>query len=357
MRAVRPTPLLVALCVILSTLGIAACGEDGQSAPARASAPQTSPVENLLEATFGEPGRTPGSGRIDVDLRVRGAGLGVLRGPLSVRLEGPFDLAQRGGVPRFDISTIVDSPGHRVRSGAVSTGRAGFVRMRGRTYELPPELYAVVREVLEGPDGRGSTPSFRSLGIDPRRWLTGASRRGVDSVDGTRAVRVSGPLNVPRMLDDLDTMIAQAAQMGMLLPGQSIQGLSPAQRRRIEGTVRSATADIWMGEKDHVLRRLDVDVDLEDRGALRLRLGIAGVDEPQEVRAPQGAAPFSELLTGGLGGLLKSLSAEADPDDKAAGARQAAGALECVQQAASDPEALQRCALNLLGGPPTRGSP
>lgn len=352
----RPIALLLAMFLAAaSVIALTACGEDDNDsdvAAVKASATRQNPVDTLLASTFSTRAPAARSGRVDLALKVGGEGVGALKGPISVRMRGPFDFTRQGEVPRFDVATVVDVGGRTVRSGAVSTGRAGYVHLHGTDYELPPELWGVLRQALAGAEIRGATPALQSMGVDPRRWLQDPVRQEAGEVDGVAAKHVHGTLNVPRMLDDLDTMIESAAKMG-LVPGSSF-GLSAEHRQRVERAVRTATVDMWVGQDDHILRRLDVDVALEDRGTLRLRLGVADVNHRQTVAAPREARPFADLLSGGLQKLVQTVS---DPDEKGAAGRMTRGVADCLQRATSSPEALQACALSVLGGPPTRGSP
>lgn len=308
-----------------------AASDGGAGSPSGAKAPAKA-VDAVLAKTFGAQGRAPRSGRLDVSMRVTGKGVGPLTGPLSVGLSGPFEFARQQAIPRFDMTTRVQMQGTSFRSGAISTGRAGFLRMRGRTFRLPDDLFRQIREGLSG-GGAGGAPTFRSLGVDPRRWLKDPRTTGTERLDGVRTTHVEGAIDVSALLDDLDKVLGQAGQLGVLLPGQSIQRLSPAERRRIISSVRGTKAELWTGAEDRILRRLRTDVDLADGGALDLRLDIADVNRPQTIETPTGARPFSELLPGGLGALL--------------GGGGGAKALECLQGAGQDPTALQRCAQKL----------
>jgi hypothetical protein len=336
----RPTRL-VPLCAVLCAVLLAGCGSDDGSGgggaavtgtPA-ATAPRDRAVEALLARAFGERGRSPVSGRLKLGMDVTGRGVGALRGPLALDLGGSFDVSRTGRVPRFDVTSVLRAGGPPVRSGAISTGDAAYVRLKGRTYRLPPELYAAVRDGLAGGDPRAGRPTLQSLGIDPRPWLRDARIAGTDRLDGAPATHVTGRLDVPRLLQDVDGLIGQAAQMGVLLPGGGIQRLSAADRRRIAASVRSSHVDLWVGAADRIVRRMRVGVGLADRSAMDLALDLTEVDDPQRITAPGGARPFADLLSGALGGLLDGRGGKA---------------LECLQGSAADPTAAQRCALELL---------
>lgn len=295
----RAARSLLLICSAAGTLTVGACGGSGDDSRMQSIAAPEGKVDTILASTFGSSAEGPDSGRLSLRMAVRG-GSGppaALRGPLDVRMSGPFDLSRTDEVPRFDVETVVDTGRRTVRSGAVSTGEEGYVRLRGRVYELAPALYEQIAEVLLGGAGEGGKLTMRSLRIDPRRWLLDARRGADEQAAGAQAIHVTGHLNVPRLLNDLDMILGQAGQLGLMTAGAGPRGLGPDARERLAGEVSSASADIWTGTQDRILRRLDVRLALRSGGSLRLQLALREVDEPQRIAAPAGARPFSELLS------------------------------------------------------------
>ena len=65
-----------------------------------------------------------------------------------------------------------DGGGQTVQTGFLSTGDRAFVKFEDVYYEQPAAQVRATNAVH--PQGRRPRPSLRSLGLDPRTWLTEA---------------------------------------------------------------------------------------------------------------------------------------------------------------------------------------
>jgi hypothetical protein len=262
-------------------------------------------AEQALEQTF-RAGRAVESGRLDLALRVQTDGRSTLPRPLALRLRGPFVVGE-GRAPGFDLDVETTIEGRPLRLGAVSTGRRGFVTVGGEAYSVDARTFARLGSAFERArtDARGvAGERLARAGVDPRRWLRAVEDRGTEELDGTTVRRLSGQVDVARLLADLDRLVVASRELGA---GGREHRLGPLERRVIEESVERARVDVWTGEEDRVLRRLALDVrfgvpadqrgeaDGLERGALRLDLAYRDVNEPQVIRAPREARPSDEL--------------------------------------------------------------
>ncbi|MBA3329165.1 MAG: hypothetical protein H0T43_12780 [Solirubrobacterales bacterium] len=355
MDRLTPRLLLVLLCALLCAVLVAACGEDEESAAARA--PST--VDRLLAQTFGDgPGATK-SGRLNAGLRFAGEGLRGLDGPVTVKLTGPFS-GDGEGLPNFDFSLKGDIAGAPVDAGAVSTGEKGYLKLRGKVYELGDMLFGQFKRGFEGSrdeEGKGSKkrPTFASLGIDPRRWLTGARIAGTEVIGGAETIRITGGVDAGRLLADVNRLLGKSGAIGVPGLGGSPSKISPESRRVIAGAVRRAKVDIWTGKADRNLRRLAVDVAFAvpaaardsvgglRKGTLKLDLLIAELNEDQQISAPKGVRPLTELLGPGLGALLGGTGAPRGSAAQGAGSAY----LECLRKAGDRTADIKACVTEL----------
>ena len=96
--------------------------------------------------------------------------------------------------------------------------------------------------------------------------------------------------------------------------------LSEKQKTQIEKAIQDVRFDMWTGEEDKILRRVEVEFgfklpkDLQQdaqgvqSGNIKLALEIADVNKEQEIKPPSNARPLSELQsTLGVGGALGGL--------------------------------------------------
>jgi len=366
---------VLALIALLAAGAFVACGSDDAS------------VDEVLAETFGEE-REIRSGRLDLTLRIDARGLPTLTGPVAVRLSGPFQSQGNAQLPRFDFNLGIEGSGQSIQAGAVSTGDRGFVRFGGAAYALGDQLFRQFREgyaeQARCTEDREEGLSFRTLGIDPRRWLREAQDAGTEEVGGVEATHVRARVDVPRFLDDVNRVLGRTAGAGAATgdpcaeqrgrPAQPAtpQQLSDAERREIARAIRDARIDVWSGEEDRTLRRLNVVLRLEvpeerrsaanglESGTVSFDLLLGALNEDQEITAPRGAQPL-ERLTERLGGQLPGLPgtgtgaggesgaaaptkpAKPEPPEPGATGGASPEYLRCLSEAGEDLTALQRC--------------
>lgn len=129
-------------------------------------------------------------------------------------------------------------------------------------------------------------------------------------------MRVSGTVNVARLLEDLDSLLTKAGG-----PAGGGGLLSPQLRKQIAAAVDSAKVDIWTGTSDKILRQLHAVIKFRfkergglspirglDGGTINLRLRLDDVNTTTvDVPAPSGAQPLSELTGRSIGDLVDGI--------------------------------------------------
>jgi hypothetical protein len=349
--------LLIALAAAL-VLGLAlvACGggDDGGEDP-----------QQVLEDTFNNE-QSIESGNFDVGIKVDAEG--DQGGSFEGSLGGPFQSAD-GEFPHFDVDADVkldtSAQDFSGSAGLTSTGQAAFVSFQDTDYEVPQELFdqfaTTFNQLQQQSEAQGNQGNnlLDSIGVDPTNWLTDLSNDGTEDVEGTETVHISGQADVPKLVEDIKAIAQRAPNLG----GQRLTPQQLGQLDQLTSIIQSAEFDIFSGESDDLLRKLEAKLELNpppgtagapDSVQLELSLTIGNVNEPQTISAPSGAQPLSGLLQqlgidpsqlggalrGGLGGggLPQSGGSAAPPSG---GASQAY--LQCLQQA-QGADAVQQCA-------------
>jgi hypothetical protein len=295
-RLAQITALLAALAL---AIGLAACGSssDGDAGGTGAAA--------LLKDTFGadHPIR---SGRLDADLDVNLPQVQALGNtPLKLHINGPFQ--SNGGTKLPDFALGVDFEGGQnpITVGAVFAQGGGYLTIEGQAFTLGSDIYRAFADgylsAKRDADRKASDrsqPTLAALGIDPLRWLTDAKTVGSEDIAGTDTEHVAAGVNVPVLLDDVSKLLGRARSVtssassatGTNVPTQ----LSAAQRASIEKAIKSAKVDVWTGAKDHTLRKVAVNVQL-DRGHVIFDVTLAQLNQQQAIRKPAGARPIRQL--------------------------------------------------------------
>jgi hypothetical protein len=360
---------VVVLLLAALALGATACGS-GDDASSGADADATA----LLRDTFGadHPIR---SGRLDATLDLDLRGLAQLSQPLNLHLSGPFQ--SRGGTSLPDFALDVDFQGDKpITVGAVFAQGGGFLTIEGQAFDLGPELYAsfkqgyekAKRDAAAGATGSKGQPTLAALGISPLRWLKDPRNQGTEDIAGTPTVHIASGVDVGRLLEDVSTVLGKARGVTGSAGGSVPAQLSAQQREAITRSIKRAKVDVWTGAKDHTLRKVAVDLDVDvpqdlrgQAGNLRtghviLQVTIAQLNQRQTIRKPSGARPLSELrsalqqlgLVGGSSsggtGTAPDASTTAPPASSATATTGADDYTQCLAAAGEDLAKVQGCA-------------
>jgi hypothetical protein len=304
-RSIRLTVALLLLA--LAAVGVSACGSGDSSSGGDPAA--------LLKDTFGadHPIR---SGQVDATLDVDLKGLAQLSTPLSLHLSGPFQSHGGTKLPDFALQLDLQSGTQPISFGAVFAQGGAYLSIEGKAFNLGGDLYTTFKQAYEkakAQSGKGSpgVSSLSALGISPLHWLKDPTNQGTEDIAGTQTDHLAAQVDVPKLLDDVSTLLGKAknvtaaggAATGTQVPTQ----LTADQRDAIARSVKSAKFDLWTGQKDHTLRKVALDVevnvpeDLQARagglktGHVIFQLTIAQLNQDQKVTKPADAQPLSQL--------------------------------------------------------------
>lgn len=347
----RRPRLLLLLATALAALAMAACGGGGDDDKASSS----TDVDTLLRQTFTQP--NPDSGKLHVALKLDSAAAGAAVGAFSFTLDGPFQSQGTGKLPKFDIDAAFSGAGRSLKAGVTSTGDKGYVSLNGQDYAVSDQVFkqfeaGYEQAVKQNAGRKGRQPSLASLGIDPRRWLENPRNAGEAKVGDEETIKVTGDVDVDRMLADLSKLTAQTRSLSVPglqdLPSQ----LTPAQRRKAAKAIEKVSVEVYVGKDDLITRRIHLMVALKTSGGetanVDLDFSYTDVNEDQEIKAPSNPKPFSDLES-----QLQSLAQQTGASTgsgSSTSSEQLRKYTDCVAKAGSDSAKAQRCA-SLLTSP------
>lgn len=331
----RPLRLPLLALILLAAVTLAACGGSGGS---------DADTGALLRDTFGTK-KPVNSGRLKLAIDVRADGIAGIPSPLTARLGGPFQRVTGGGTPKFDFDVTLATRDGRFSIGIISTGREGWMKIGQRAFAVPTAQFRGL-----APKG-GGTGDFGSLGIDPRGWITNVKDEGVETLEGTKVVHLSADVDIEGLAKDLDELLASAGGTGLNAIAGLPAGTGKGSGSAVAKAIKSATVDIWTGERDHRLRRitieLNVDTPGEKDGTVKLDLAVAGLNEPQPIGPPANPRPLSEL-SAALAVLAQQRAKQGDGGGGGAGGPGSSASGQtydaCMQAAGSDLAKAQDCA-------------
>jgi hypothetical protein len=324
----------------------------------------------------------------DLDLSLGVKARGDEGGDIDISLSGPFQSEDGGKLPQLDMTAKASGSfnGEDVNfdGGLTLLSNTAYVRYEGVEYEVDPTTFSFVQSALKEAQaqggGGGQVPNLTACqdlvgDLKVADFIDNLENEGSADVGGTSTTKVSGELDVSGALDSALKFAedpACAAQLGAAGSLPSSDELDEA-KSQVKSAVKTAKVELYVGDDD-IVRRISAQLEIEPpKGSgsgpksveLDLDLSLTGVNEDQEISAPKGAKPLSDLflklgvnpiellglLEGegeGLGNLLEGLGGgSASGGGAASGGGSGAGSqqayLECLQGART-PVDLQKCA-------------
>lgn len=347
----RVRAIVALLTLVALTLVLAACG--GGDSGGSGSSGGSGDAETLLRQTFTGTHNIR-SGKANIEVRVDVSGDPSLRGPINLRIAGPFESAGTDQLPKFDLALDASAQGQGLKAGLTSTSDQLFVNFGGTSYEVPASVLDRLKDSYRRSQQQGSSNrmDLRALGLDPLSWLQDPTVAGTETIGGVETDHISSDVDVNALLDDLNSLLARG--LPGLPTGQQIpRGIPNSDRQKIEDAIKNAKVDIWSGQDDHTLRKatLALTVDIPRTSTtldILLSIELTDLNQPQTIEAPTTTRPLSELLgqlQGFLGGALGGGALGGSSGSSGgASSQQLQDYSDCVQRAGSDVQAAQRCA-------------
>jgi hypothetical protein len=313
----RRTALTGLIVAVLSSLVLAACGSSSSSS----ESPST-----LLSQTFTGTHKVT-SGVLNLTLTIDTSGSSSLNGPITISFGGPFQTRGAGKLPESNFTVSANALGRSVALGILSTGTSGYVTLQGTSYQMPQATFQKLESsfaqlATTGGTSQGSG-TLSKLGIHPLRWLTHPTTVGTENVGGTETTHIHAGVNVPVLLNDLNTFLEKASSASNVSGASALKsGLSPATRQKVAAAIRNPSFDVWTGTSDKTIRRLTIGLTLPVTGTLSTQLGgvrsadigltmqYANLNQPQKITAPTAVRPFTEFQSK-VSGFLQGLQGAA----------------------------------------------
>jgi hypothetical protein len=346
--------LLAPFALLLTAVALVACGGSSKSDTGGKAVSSTSDPQKILDDTFSGSNKRVESGKFNLTMKLNATGGGsTLNGPIDITLGGPFQSLGKGKVPKFDISLDFSGAGQNIKAGATSTGTKGFITFNGQAYAVDD---AVFQQFAQGytqaqSQNKSSGGTLKELGITPQKWLKDPKVDGASSVGGTDTVKVSGAIDVPAMLADINTLLSKAGSLGIPNTGTLPSKLTADQIKQVEDAVKTADVTIETGKDDSILRRIAFTLAIDDptgsggKADIDFDLTLSEIGQDQSVSEPSNTKPLNDLL-GQLGGLgaLGGLTGGSSAGGAGASSDAAAKYTACVNQAGTDQAKLTKCA-------------
>jgi hypothetical protein len=338
-----------AVALLLALIGaavLAGCGGGG-------SASSSTPVNELLRQTFSGDKHVT-SGRLDLKLDIDAKGSSQVQGPITAELSGPFESQGKGKLPKFAMDLALNGSGQDISAGLTSTGDKGYVRFQGTDYAVSDQVFQEFKKGYEQSQAQAQSKqgqSLSSLGIDPQRWLTNPRNAGDAKVGDTDTIRITGGVDVPKLLDDVNTLLQRTSSLNPGGIGNVPRQLTDKEKQAAAKAVKNVSVEIYTGKDDKVLRRLVLALTVQPQGSsstvqsadVKLDVQLTDVNQGQDISAPSNPKPFDQLLSM-LNGLGLGSSSSGGGATGGASADNLKKYSQCIQDAGNDAAKARKCA-------------
>jgi hypothetical protein len=186
--------------------------------------------------------------------------------------------------------------------------------------------------------------------MDPRNWLTDPQNAGDSKVGDDDTIKITGGIDVAKLLDDVNNALSKASALGLGGAGQVPEKLTEQQKREVAEAVEDPRVEIYTGKEDTILRRLVVNLGIDDKasgssGRVGFDVSITDLNEDQDIAEPADAKPFKDLL-GQLGGLGLGGAGGASSGSGSGGSSSSEDLekfSQCITEAGEDVEKARKC--------------
>jgi hypothetical protein len=303
------------LATLLAALTLSACGgsdsDDGDGGggagkpSASDKAKDRKDMARLIKQAFG-PNEKARSGKLDgtIDLEVKG--VPRYKGPIEVTASGGFDLPDGADVPdfRMDVGLVLND--HAIGGQLVLVDPDAFIQLGNTGYKLPAPITSKIHAPARALDN-GLAKTAGMFFIRPDRWQRNGKIVGIEDVAGVETEHATAEIRPGRFFEDVARLVRLLTSLRVTEAVGIPQAVTPAQRAALGRSVTSATGEVWVGKKDHVLRKAHLQgalrVAKKDRkvlggmtsATLDASVNITEIGTPQEIKGPPRLGVYDEL--------------------------------------------------------------
>lgn len=318
----RMIPVLTVLALVVA-LALAACGGSSGSGGSADTKPVPSPTlsaQQLVEQSLAVTGKQTSASFV-AGLAVKAQGGASKTDAVTQALAGQgITLRAAGKMSRqpsaTDMTVSLGLAGQDLQFAVKTQGAKAWIQYQGKWYVADKKTV----------EGLGVTPAPSASPAQPLGGLgpaaLGVTYRyvGAEHLGGTQVYHVKAtadPRKTAAALAKALTDPALLKQLGQTSTGKGLEKALTQNKDQLRKSIKSATADLWIGAGDMLVRKATVAVGLDvagqtgaqGAGALSVDASVtlSGFGEPVTVTPPASALPVDQLVTALFGGLLGGL--------------------------------------------------
>jgi hypothetical protein len=271
---------------------------------------EDSPEKVIEQATF----EGVESGEVDVALNVKSEG--KEGGEMKLALSGPFQSTGKKSLPELGMTLTADGEanGEKIdfEGGLTALSDRAYLGYDGKQYEVDPTTFGFIKSEFERDQQQGEGESKgaeatacqkAATSMDLSEFVDNLENEGGEEVDGVKTTKLSGDLDPQKAVDAVIKLMETPACSSEL---KAAGPLPLDQLTKYEGEfteeIKKAHAEIYVGEDDHIVRKVVADLTVEPKGSgekveSALEVTLSKVNEKVAIKAPSGAKPLTDLFS------------------------------------------------------------
>ena len=296
----RTFALLAAFAALAALLS--ACGGGGGGS-------SDDPQQVIEQATF----EGVESGTVDLTLNVHSEGKNG--GEVKVDLSGPFQSTGKKSIPELALALKAngEADGEDIDfdGGITVLGDRAFIGYKGKQYEVDPTTFGFVKSGFEEAEQEGEKESSggeatacqkAATSMNLEQFVDNLKNEGGEEVEGVKTTKLSGDLDPKGAVDAIIKLAETPACSSELkaagpLPLDELK----SQQGELTDAIKTAHVEVFVGEDDHIVRRVDADLKVEPKGSgekaeVEFDFTLGKVNEKQTIAAPPKAEPLENLF-------------------------------------------------------------
>ena len=245
---------------------------------------------------------------------------------MKVALSGPFQSTGTKSLPELGMTATAngEANGEKIdfEGGLTVLNDRAYIGYNGNQYEVDPTTFGFIKSGFERSEQEGAGESKgaeanacqkAATSLDLSEFVDNLENEGGEEVDGVKTTKLSGDLN-PQKAVDAAIKLAEtpACSSELEAAGPLPLGQLKSYEGKFTDAIKKAHADIYVGDDDHIVRKVVADLTIEPKGSgekteTSLEVTLSKVNEKVAIKAPAGAKPLTDLF-GELGISLNQIS-------------------------------------------------
>jgi hypothetical protein len=251
----------------------------------------------------------------DVSLTLNVNSEGEKGGEMKVDLSGPFQSTGKESLPELAIEAKAkgEANGEKIdfEGGLTVLGDRAYIGYNGKQFEVDPTTFGFVKSTIEEGRQEGENESAggeatacqkAATSLDIGEFVENVEKEGGEEVEGVETTKLSGDLNPKGGVDALIKLAETPACTSELESAGPVPlNELKSQEGQLTGAIKKAHVEIFVGESDHIIRKVAAELTVEPKGSgekdeVEFEFTLGKVNEKQTIKAPANAEPLENLF-------------------------------------------------------------